>query len=71
MIAIDSDLVERIRMEYVEMPGLALTREQARRLWQLDPSLCEQVLEHLVCEKFLAELAGGRFMRQESAPAAR
>jgi hypothetical protein len=68
---IDSDLIARIRMEYTEMPGLALTRAQATRLWYLEASVCERVLQHLVRERFLAELRGGRFLRLTSAPAAR
>jgi hypothetical protein len=67
----DSDLIARIRMEYAEMPGLALTRAQATRLWHLDAGVCERVLKHLVREKFLAELAGGRFLHLGCAPAAR
>jgi hypothetical protein len=31
--AIDAGLIERVLGEYREMPGLALTIEQARRLW--------------------------------------
>ena len=31
--SIDARLVERVLGEYREMPGLALTIEQARRLW--------------------------------------
>ena len=51
------DLVNRIRMEYLEMPGLALTSGQARRLWNLDPALCDAVLSTLVREEFLIEVS--------------
>jgi hypothetical protein len=70
-VTVNADLLCRIRMEYMEMPGLSLTRTQASRLWHLDSSVCEGVLTHLVRESFLAELAGGRFARLDCAPAAR
>jgi hypothetical protein len=70
-VTIDADLLRRIRMECMEMPGLSLTRTQASRLWHLESGVCESVLTHLVRESFLAELAGGRFTRLDCAPAAR
>src|SRR5262245_7291557 len=33
-------LLRRIEGEYLEMPGLQLTREQAQRLWVLDCDTC-------------------------------
>jgi hypothetical protein len=68
---LDPVLLNRIRMEYVEMPGLALTKAQATRLWHLDEWICERLLRHLVRENFLAEFSGGRFIRLDSALAAR
>ena len=41
-------LVARVRGEYFEMPGLRVTLEQACRLWQVDVSTCERLLEYLV-----------------------
>ena len=46
-------LVARVRGEYGEMPGLRLTVSQACRLWQLETSTCEALLEQLVREGFL------------------
>jgi hypothetical protein len=46
-------LLERIRGEYLEMPGLRLTLRQACRLWQLDQATCEAVLSKLLEERFL------------------
>jgi hypothetical protein len=40
-------LLKRIRAEYLEMPGLALTLEQARRLCGVERTLCQQVLDLL------------------------
>ncbi len=47
-------LVERIRLEYDEMPGLSLTLGQAARFWQLDQETCRLALECLVRDGFLA-----------------
>ena len=47
-------LLDRIRGEYREMPGLRLTLPQAQRLWQVGRADCESALEALVEEGFLA-----------------
>jgi len=43
-----SELLERVRGEFMEMPGLRLNLPQAQRLWALDALRCEAVLEALV-----------------------
>ena len=55
-------LAARIRGEYCEMPGLRLTFAQACRLWQLDASTCEALLEKLVRETFLYRTANGAYI---------
>jgi hypothetical protein len=60
---VDAHLLTRIRMEYVEMPGLQLTGEQARRLWNLDEPTCEDILATLVEERFLTRTARGTYLR--------
>jgi len=60
---VDGHLLMRIRMEYVEMPGLQLTGGQARRLWNLDQSTCEDILATLVEEQFLTRTARGTYLR--------
>lgn len=50
------NLVNRVRGEFIEMPGLRLKIDQAQRLWNLDRAMCESVLRSLVDAKFL-----GRF----------
>ena len=55
-------LVSRIRAEYREMPGLHLTLEQACRLWQINATECEAVLETLVAEGFLVRAHDGAFI---------
>jgi hypothetical protein len=48
-----SHLLDRIRGEYREMPGLRLTLAQAQRLWQVEAGECESALHALVQEGFL------------------
>jgi hypothetical protein len=47
-------LLQRVCGEFLEMPGLRLTSQQARRLWGLDEPTCREVLDFLVEAKFLA-----------------
>jgi len=61
--AVDCHLLTRIRMEYLEMPGLQLTGGQARRLWNLDQVTCEDILTTLVEERFLTRTARGTYLR--------
>ena len=67
MSPIDRGLLQRIRMEYLEMPGLTLTLDQASRLWNLERPICRRILEQLVDERFLAEAAAGIFLRRNNA----
>jgi hypothetical protein len=46
-------LLARVRGEYFEMPGLRVTFAQACRLWQVDVSTCEMLLDQLIREGFL------------------
>ena len=50
---IDACLVERVLGEYREMPGLALTIEQARRLWGCDAVTCQRIVDVLVERRVL------------------
>ena len=54
-------LLERIRAEFLEMPGLCMTSEQVQRLCGEERTLCQLVLDSLVDAKFLAE--GERCLR--------
>jgi hypothetical protein len=55
-------LAARIRGEYGEMPGLRLTFAQACRLWQLDASTCEMLLDRLLAERFLHRTTDGAYI---------
>ena len=59
------EVVRRVRGEYLEMPGLRLTPEQARRLWRLDELACDAVLGALVDARFLARTRDGAFVRDD------
>jgi hypothetical protein len=51
-------ILERVRGEFNEMPGLRLTPEQAARLWNLDRRACGEVLRRLVATSFLRWSSG-------------
>lgn len=59
----DEELIGRIRGEYLEMPGLRLTRPQARRLWGLDEHTSDRLLSMLVERKFLTCAPDGAYVR--------
>jgi hypothetical protein len=48
-----TDLVRVVQAEYREIPGLNLTKPQARRLWGLDATTCDALLDALVAARFL------------------
>jgi Fic family protein len=52
-------LADRIRGEFVEAPGLAITIHQAVRFWVLDAQTCARVLAELCELGFLVETADG------------
>ena len=59
-------LVRRIRAEFLEMPGLCLTIEQAQRLWCLEPRRCEALLNSLIDSRFLRRTDRGLFVLRRS-----
>jgi hypothetical protein len=48
-----TDWLQLIRAEYLEVPGLSLTMEQAQRLWGLDPVAVKAIFAALVDVRFL------------------
>ena len=54
-------LVNRIKAEYMELPGLQLTAWQAQRLWGLDQVQCDAILEVLVETSFLRKTRNGAY----------
>lgn len=58
-----SILINRIRSEYLEMPGLRLTVPQAQRLCGVDRATCQIVLQALVDAQFLCIKPDGTYAR--------
>lgn len=56
-------LVDRVKAEFNEMPGLRLTVPQATRLWGMEQALCLMVVEALVSTSFLRWGHGGTIVR--------
>ncbi len=55
------DTIQRVRAEYVEMPGIQLKTEQLQRLFGIDRAMCQVVLDTLVDAQFLCQT--GRSLR--------
>lgn len=60
------DWLRVVRGEYLESPGLCLTRQQVQRLWNFSPTECEAVLQALVTSRFLRRTASGLYVRWDS-----
>jgi hypothetical protein len=60
-------LLRRIQGEYLEMPGLQLTRQQAQRLWALDEATCAMILDTLVDRRFLVCGSDNRYRQMDDA----
>src|SRR5688572_29798427 len=57
-------LLNRLRSEFLEMPGLRLKSEQVQRLCGVERTTCQMVLDSLVAEQFLWVTADGRYARR-------
>jgi len=55
-------LLDIVRGEYLEMPGLRLTKRQAQRLWALDSETCDEMLATLEGVRFLRRTRGGDYI---------
>ena len=60
---LDEALLRRVHGEFLEMPGLWLTGQQAQRLWGLDEGTCLELLELLVDARFLYRSGRGIYTR--------
>lgn len=56
------DLIQRVRGEFLEMPGLCVTPAQARRLWGLDDASCSALLATLIETEFLFQTRDGTYV---------
>ena len=57
----------RVREEFGSLPGLALTAEQARLVFDLDRDMCDRILTGLVAEGFLSRTRLGAYRRERHA----
>jgi hypothetical protein len=57
------DVLNHIRAEYLEMPGLRLKAKQVQRLCGIEQTMCQLVLDSLVDEKFLDAKSDGHYAR--------
>jgi hypothetical protein len=64
------DVIDRIRAEYMEMPGLRLRAEQVQRLCGIEEKVCRVVLDSLVNARFLSVNPDGRYGRSTDGDAA-
>jgi|HubBroStandDraft_6_1064221.scaffolds.fasta_scaffold4190073_1 hypothetical protein len=61
--SLSEGLLERIRAEYLEMPGWRLTPEQMQRLSSVERTRCKRVLNALVDAKLLCVKSDGTYAR--------
>jgi predicted transcriptional regulator of viral defense system len=60
-------LIDRARSEFLEMPGLRLTSDEACRLWRLDKNTCRRILDRLAKSGFLSRTRRGAYLRAAAA----
>ena len=58
--------VTRVRDEFAALPGLSLTAEQARLVFDLESEQCDEILHALVAEGFLSKTPLGAYKRPDS-----
>ena len=66
MIVCSSAPPDRVRNEFIEMPGLQLTLPQAARLWGLDRDASRMVIDALVEVSFLRWTPQGTVIRAKA-----
>jgi hypothetical protein len=64
-------MLNRIRSEYLEMPGLTLKSEQLQRLCGIDQDACLEVLSRLVEVGFLSVREDGSYARSRDVETSR
>ena len=60
---LDQRVLDRIRAEYLEMPGMKLRIEQVQRLCGIEQTMCKLVLDALVKANFLCLKSDGTYVR--------
>jgi hypothetical protein len=57
------EVLNRLRAEFLEMPGMHLKPEQVQRLCGVERALCQTALDSLVHARFLYVCADGQYAR--------
>lgn len=60
---LDQRVLERVRAEYLEKPGMKLRLEQVQRLCGIEQRMCTLVLDALVKTSFLRLKSDGPYVR--------
>ena len=60
------EVTTRVRDEFGALPGLALTAEQARIVFEIDRDRCDRILTALVAEGFLSRTPRGAYRRHSN-----
>jgi hypothetical protein len=58
--------LQMMRAEYLEIPGLSLTKSQAQRLWGLDGPTCDALLDLMVQTRFLRRTENALYVLAET-----
>jgi len=61
-------MLTRICAEFLEMPGLRLTRRQAERLWGIEEETCAHLLDALLEAGFLQRTRNETYTRLTDGP---
>ena len=69
--ALHHAVLDRIRAEYLEMPGMKLKLEQVQRLCGVERSVCQIVLDALIEANFLCLKSDGSYARLTDGESAR
>ena len=65
-VAIAADWLSIVRGEFMEVPGLRLTRAEFQRMWGLDAPTCDALIGELEDSRFLRRTAQGAYVRAET-----
>jgi hypothetical protein len=56
-------VTQRVRAEFEEMPGLALTEHQAAKLFGIEQNVCRDVISQLIHASYLRKTRSGTITR--------
>jgi hypothetical protein len=62
MTATLDDRIKLVKAEYLELPGLNLTKRQMQRLWSIDSKTCDEIVAALESAHFLTRAPHGTYV---------